>query len=171
MRRYYVLTSIIILCFSVSLVQGQKVGHFDVNYVLPQMPEFKAAQTELQTYMKQLQDEGKRKEDEFKKKYEALSAAANTMKPEARDAKLQELQKLEGEIADFKTSSQTNFQKKQNEKLAPLYKKIEEKILEVSKEQNFDFILRIESLLYVDGGTDISDEVLKKMGVTPKPKE
>jgi len=59
--------------------------------------------------------------------------------------------------------------------MGPVFTKVGKAIEDVAKEQGYSFILNPQLigggdiLLYSDEKFDISDAVLKKMGVTPKP--
>ena len=58
--------------------------------------------------------------------------------------------------------------------MEPVYKKVGKGIEDVAKENGFTFILNqqiggLDVILYGDDKMDISDLVLKKLGVTPKP--
>ena len=55
-----------------------------------------------------------------------------------------------------------------------VYKKVAKGIDEVAKENGFSFVLNqqiggLDVILYGDDKMDVSDLVLKKLGVTPKP--
>ena len=51
-------------------MSAQKFGHFNSAEVVQLMPEYNAAQTELQNLAKQYEDDFKRMQDEFQKKSE-----------------------------------------------------------------------------------------------------
>ncbi|MFN7491232.1 MAG: OmpH family outer membrane protein, partial [Chryseotalea sp.] len=66
------------------------------------------------------------------------------------------------------------IQKKQNALMEPVYTKVGKTIEEVAKENGYTFILNqqlggLDVILYGDPANNISDLVLKKMGVTPAP--
>ena len=58
--------------------------------------------------------------------------------------------------------------------MEPVYKKVGKAIEDTAKENGYTFVLNqqiggLDVILYGDEKADISDLVLKKMGVTPKP--
>ena len=58
--------------------------------------------------------------------------------------------------------------------MTPVYEKVGKAIEDTAKENGFSMVLSqqiggLDVVLYADDTSDISDLVLKKMGVTPKP--
>ena len=51
-------------------MSAQKFGHFNTTEIVPLMPEYQTAQTELQNLAKQYEDDLKRMQDELQKKGE-----------------------------------------------------------------------------------------------------
>lgn len=160
----------IALFATINLQAQTKIGYFDVQYVLPQMPEFKTAQSELETFGGQLEKELKRQETEFKQKYDIYIKEGNGLPESVRAAREKELADLQQNIQKFQTDAQRQIQEKESKLLAPIYKKIEDNINVVAKEGNYTYIIRIESLLFEKPENNISDTVLKKMGITPQAK-
>ena len=67
-----------------------------------------------------------------------------------------------------------NWKNKQTQLMDPVYKKVGKAIEDTAKESGFNMVLSqqiggLDVVLYADEASDISDLVLKKMGVTPKP--
>lgn len=158
----------LMLGFSTAFAQ-QKIGYFDLNYVLPQLPDFKVAQSELQSYQSKLEEDFKAKQQELQTKYQKYLNEGASMPDPTRQALEKEIGSLQEQLQEFQASAAESIQKKENALLAPIYKKIEEAIVAVAKENGYTYILRREALLYEpeDGTGDISDLVLKKLGVTP----
>jgi outer membrane protein len=85
-----------------------------------------------------------------------------------------ELQQMQQNIEKLQQDAQTTVQNKQTQLMGPLYKKVGEAIAAVAKENGYTFILTqqiggLDVLLYSDDKMDVSDLVLKKLGITPKP--
>lgn len=166
MRRLFLSLTLCTLTIFSALAQ-QKIGYFDLNYVLPQLPEFKIAQSELQSYQNKLEEDFQTKQRELQNKYQKyLNEGANMPDP-SRQSLEREITNLQQQLQEFQASAAESIQKKENDLLAPIYKKIEDAILSVAKENGYTYIIRREALLYEpeDGSGDISDMVLKKLGV------
>ncbi|AHM61746.1 hypothetical protein D770_17470 [Flammeovirgaceae bacterium 311] len=151
-----------------------KIGYASVNYILSQMPEYKQIEKQLVEYEKQLTSQLQNQYQEFQQKMEAYNKTGQTLLPEIRQQKETELRELQGKIEQSQRDAQNLIQKKESDLLAPAYDKIQNNIDVVAKENNFSHVLNSEvagvpTLLFVaDETQDISNLVLKKMGVTPK---
>ncbi|MCG8387666.1 MAG: OmpH family outer membrane protein [Cytophagales bacterium] len=166
-----------VLAFSLVGVCGysqatMKIGYADVDYILSQMPESKEVESQLQTTNTQLQNQLQAKVQEYQQKLQAYNAGAATMLDAVRKEKETELAQLEQRIQKFQQDAQGSLQKKTAELMEPLYTKVGNNIEAVAKEEGYTHILNgqvggIDVVLYADEKFDISDAVLKKMGITP----
>jgi outer membrane protein len=165
---------IYILTLAISIVPAyaqMKVGYFDLEYVMPLMPEVKKAETDLEAYAKQLDNEFVKKQKEFETKYkDFLDMAKN---PDASQtilaSKQEELQTLQKQLQEFEQKSVSDIQTRRDKALAPVYEKIETTVTEVAKANAYSHIMRIESCYLPIKDQNISDLVLKKLGITPPP--
>jgi len=152
-----------------------KIGFADVDYIFSEMPEEKQIQTELQSVQNVLKTQMDTKAAEFRKKLEDYQANMNTMLPAVKANTERELQQLQQNLQQLQEDAQTTIQQKQAQLMEPVYAKVSKAIEEVAKENGFTMILSgqlggLDVVLYGDEQLDVSDLVLKKMGVTPKPK-
>ena len=151
-----------------------KIGYASVNYILSQMPEYKQIEKQLVEYEKQLTTQLQSQYQEFQQKMETYQKTGQTLLPEIRQQKENELRDLQARIEQNQRDAQGLIQKKEGDLLEPAYKKIQDNIDAVSKENNYSHVFNSEvagvpTLLYVsDESNDISNLVLKKMGITPK---
>lgn len=164
-----------VCAFAQAQPTAQKIGYADWNYIFSQMPEYKQIDSELKTHGTQLENQLKAKYQDYDTKLKAYQEGAAKMVDAVRRDKEQELTQLQESIQKFQQDAQASLQRKQNELMEPVFNKVGKTIEEVAKEQGFDFILNPQSLsgddiiLYGNEKYDISDSVLKKMGITPKP--
>jgi outer membrane protein len=151
-----------------------KIGYADVDYIFSQLPESKAIEAELKSTQTQLKNQIDAKYAEFQKKLADYNANLNTMLDAVRQNTERELQQMQQNIEKLQADAQTTIQTKQTQLMEPVYKKVGKGIEDVAKENGFTFILNqqiggLDVILYCDDKMDISDLVLKKLGVTPKP--
>jgi len=151
-----------------------KVGYADVDYIFSQLPEAKQIDSDLKSLQTQLKNQIDGKVQEFQKKLADYQANLNTMIDAVRANTERELQQMQQNIEKLQQDAQTNIQAKQTQLMDPVYKKVGKGIEDVAKENGFTFILNqqiggLDVILYGDEKMDISDLVLKKLGVTPKP--
>ena len=149
-----------------------KIGYTDVQYVLSQMPESKQIESELKTYNTQLEAQLKSKYAEYQAKGEAYQKGEATMTEVVKADKQKELQSLQQSIQEFQQSAQQSLQQKQQTLLKPALDKLQKNIDVVADENGFTYVFNSDSggsplLLHAPKDGDISDLVLKKMGITP----
>lgn len=150
-----------------------KIGYADVEYILGELPGTKTAGAEVTSLKTQLTKQLEIKQKELEKKNADFVAAEKTLPPAVRDNTIRELQMLQDNLERFISDAQSSLQKKQQDLLAPIYKEIGTAIGEVAKENGFTYILNpkvsgLDVVLYAEEKWDVSDLVLKKLGVTPK---
>lgn len=151
-----------------------KIGYADVDYIFSQMPEAKQIDTDLKSLQNQLRNNIESKATEFQKKLQDYQANINTMLEPVRVNTERELKQLQENIQKLQEDAQTTITNKQNQLMEPVYKKVGKAIEDTAKENGFSLVLSqqiggLDVVLYADETSDISDLVLKKMGVTPKP--
>lgn len=159
----------IFLCVANHSFAQQKIGHFDINYVLPQLPEYKKADTDLQTFTKLLREELENKQKEFEKKMAEYKEKASSWSNAILESKQRELQSLENQIKEFSEKAENDIQGQQAKLLQPIYEKIEKTMKEVALANTYTHIMRTDGTYIAPKANDISDLVLKKLGITPAP--
>lgn len=148
-----------------------KIGYFDYNYVITQLPEAKAADADLKAYTEKLQKDLQAKEGELRAKYERYMKEGEKMPAPTREALEKEIQTGQQNLQEFQQKAEADVSKKQEALLRPINDKLEKTLKEVAKENGFTYVLRKEALLYEpeDATLDVSALVLKKLGITPAP--
>src|SRR5688500_5785408 len=150
-----------------------KIGYADVDYIFSQMPEAKQIDTELKSTQTQLKNQIEAKAQEFQKKLDDYHANAGTTLDALRVNTERELQQLQQNLEKLEQDAQTTIQTKQTQLMEPVYKKVGKAIEATAKENGYTFILNqqiggLDVILYGEENNDVSDLVLKKLGVTPK---
>ena len=74
---------------------AQKFAHFKSMDIIPVMPEYSKAQTDIQKMQKQYEDEIKRASDEFNKKFAEYQQEQKTLPQNIQERRQRELQELE----------------------------------------------------------------------------
>ncbi|WP_317191943.1 OmpH family outer membrane protein [Hymenobacter rubidus] len=149
-----------------------KIGYTDVQYVLAQMPESKQIESDLKAYNTQLEAQLKSKYADYQAKGEAYQKGEATMTDVVKADKQKELQTLQQSIQEFQQSAQQSLQQKQQTLLKPALDKLQKNIDLVADENGFTYVFNSDGggsplLLHAPKEGDISDLVLKKMGITP----
>jgi outer membrane protein len=154
----------------------QKIGYISLDYILAQMPEAKQVETELTATKTQYDNMYQSKVKDFQTKYADYEKNGATMADVIKADREKELQGLQGSIEEFRQNSSTSLQKKQAQLLQPLLKKVEENMHAAAKENGYAFVFNYDAgqgttpiVLHAPDDANISDLILKRMGITPKP--
>lgn len=151
---------------------GTKIGYADVDYIFSQMPEFKQIEAELQSLNTQLQNQLNQRIQNFQNKVNEYQKNAPNMIEAVRQSEERELTQMRDNIQKLEQDAQVTLQKKQEALMNPVYDKVGKAIEEVAKENGFDIVINqqlggLDVILYASDKLDLSDLVLKKLGITP----
>jgi outer membrane protein len=151
-----------------------KIGYTNVDYVMSQMPESKQIEADLKAYSAQLENQLKSKYAEFEAKGQAYQKGAATMTDVVKADKEKELMSLRSSIEEFQKNADQSLQKKQQQLMEPALDKLQKAIDAVAAENGYTYVFNSDAgygttpvLLHGPEDGNISDLVLKKMGVTP----
>jgi outer membrane protein len=164
-----------VFAVSAQAQETQKIGYADWEYIFSQLPEFKQIDNELKTHGTQLENQLKAKYSDYESKVKAYQGMPATTPDAIKADKERELAGLQESIQKFQQDAQTSLQNKQVALMDPVYKKVGKAIEDVAKENGYAFIMAPQVvnggdiLLYSDEKYNVSDLVLKKLGVTPQP--
>lgn len=147
-----------------------KLGYTSVDYILVQLPQSKQIESELKAYEAQLSKQLQDKSKELQDKYAAYQKGEALMAEPVKADKQKELQDLQARIQEFQQNAESSMQKKQQSLLQPVYELIQKNIKLVADENGYTYIFNADVLLHAPEGDNLSDLVLKKLGVTPQPK-
>jgi outer membrane protein len=174
MRKIALLTVLALGIISAHAQTAQKIGYADPEYILSQMPKTKQVETELKSLQTQLRNQIDAKSQEFQTKLKTYNENVNGMIDAVRVNTERELTQLQQNLQKLQEDAQTSIQNKQVTLMQPLYEEIAKALEDVAKENGYDLILSariggLDVVLYGDEKIEVSDLVLKKMGITPKP--
>ncbi|MCY1528431.1 Outer membrane protein (OmpH-like) [compost metagenome] len=160
----------------------QKFGHLNSDEIYAVLPEAKTAQTTLETLQKQKQGEIEKMISEYQTKLKAAEDKQKTISEANKDVvgkELQqagiELQDLQGRIETAKTKAETDLRTKQEELFPAVSKKVTTAISAVAKEKGLAYVFDVSlsqgfnTLVYFDGGEDITAAVKTKLGIVATP--
>jgi outer membrane protein len=177
--RTFVAAIALVLTSAVAFAQttpgNLKIGYTNVDYVLSQMPESKQIEADLKAYGSQLEAQLQSKYKEYETKAMAYEKGATAMTDVVRADKEKELVTLRSSIEEFQKNADASLQNKQQSLLKPALDKLQKSIDEVAKENGYTYIFNSDAgygstpiLLFSSSEeNNISDLILKKMGVTP----
>jgi len=167
MKKQFLFIIAIVFGFTVAAqAQNQgKYGHVNSQEVLRGMPGIDSLQVKLEKFQKSLEEEFNMMVEEFQTKKEKLDTDGAFMSSSVRKMREEELLSLQNRIQEFQYNVQDDLQEEQMKLLQPFQEKLQNAINDVAKENGFTYIFDVQTLLYADGGEDITVLVKKKLGI------
>ena len=161
MRKVLKLTlAVVCVMFSTSLF-AQKMGRINTQEIILSMNEYKEAQTQMESYQKELSAQAETIQVEYNTKLQEYQKNFDTMTDAVKQLK-------EKELTDLQTRFQ-EFQQMYSDLMAPIEKKAIEAINEVSKAGGYAVVFDMSAgpIIYFDEAsvTDLGPEVKTKLGV------
>jgi len=168
------ITLLLTAFLSVNAIAQTKVGTIDSDYIINFMPEAKTVIGMVQNYGAKLDSSFVIKVEDFKEKLEAYKAKEKEMGELEKKVTQKELNELEANIQQYQKNGNTLMGLKRDELMRPLYKKLNDAISWVAKENGYTQVLTTtgNQFAYIDEKFDITTLVIKKLGIViPKEKK
>ncbi len=157
---------LMILGFNAS---AQKFGYINSAVLLGELPEVKAADSELETYQKQLMSSGESMVKAFETKYNqyAKEAAEGLLSKVQMQEKEGELGLEQQKIQQYEVEVQQKILQKREELYQPILDKVKAAIENVGKDNGYTMIFDSSGgmLLHANDGDDVMALVKAKLGL------
>ena len=151
-------------------VFAQKFAHFKSMDIIPVMPEYAKAQTDIQTMSKQYEDEIKRASDEFNKKYAEYQQEQKNLPQNIQERRQKELQELSEKGMQFQQDAQQQLDKAYRDMMEPIYKKLQDAVQAVGKAGAYTYVFDLNrtDIPYIDEAQskDITNDIKTKLGIS-----
>ncbi|MFL2571350.1 MAG: OmpH family outer membrane protein [Parvicellaceae bacterium] len=167
MKKYFLLFAL--LGIVSSNVVAQKYAFIDTKYILSQMPDYTDAQKEIDDLAEKWQKDVEKKYNEIQSKYKSFQEEEILLPEETKKIRLDEIMELEvkaKELQKKRFGVEGDLFKKRKELIDPIQDKIYKAVKELSKDNNYSFILdksKNSNIIYADPKYDKSDAVLRKI--------
>ncbi len=165
---------VLILIFGTAFAYGQKYGYIDSDFILANVPEYAEAKEKLDKLAERWRKEIEERYEVLVKKKENFAREEVLLPAEERQKRKEEIEKLETEAMEMQKMrfgvNGDYFQKRQ-ELIKPIQDRVYDAMQKVASKRNYSFVFdkaNQSNLVYADAKFDISDEVLKEMGITGK---
>jgi outer membrane protein len=169
MRKF--LFTVLLIC-GTTLVQAQKFGYIDSDFILGKMPEYTEAKAKLDKMAERWTSEIDERYQVLKKKKDNFMREEVLLPNEEKEKRREEIEKLETEAMEMqKLRFGVNgeyFQKRQ-ELIKPIQDKVYDAMQKIATKDKYTFIFdkaNQSNLIYADKKSDISNAVLKELGIT-----
>ncbi|MGK0366008.1 MAG: outer membrane protein [Saprospiraceae bacterium] len=166
------LLAVAFLTLSMSSVFAQKYGHMNSGTVLTELPETKAADTELRAYQEQLIKKGKSMATAFEKDYTEFATLyqGGTVTPAVAQAKEEEFRKRQAELQQYEQKVAQDVSIKREELFTPILKKVQDAIDAVGKENGYTMIFDTSAIannpiVFAAEADDVTEKVKTRLGI------
>ncbi len=165
---------ITILVLSSFVAKSQKTGFVDTDYILASIPEFKAAQAEIDKISVDWQKEHEAKYNEIDKLYKAYQADAILLTDDMKKKRENEIINKEKEVKELQNKRfgvDGELFKKRQELVKPLQDKVYNGVKAVADRKGLGIVLDKAgaiAILYANQKYDISEDVLTFLGYNKK---
>ncbi|MDI9339342.1 MAG: OmpH family outer membrane protein [Sediminibacterium sp.] len=170
MKRIIVIITLFMSFIGSKAQQGPKVGYVDTDYILSNIPEYKAAQKELDKISVDWQKEVEAKYSEIDKLYKSYQADAILLTDEMKKKRENEIINKEKEAKELQKQRfgvDGDLFKKRQELVKPIQDKVFSAIKAVAEKSGLGMILDKSgqvAILYANSKYDKSDDVLVYLG-------
>jgi outer membrane protein len=166
-----ILFTILFIC-GTTLVNAQKFGYIDSDFILGKMPEYTEAKAKLDKMAERWTADIDERYQVLKKKKDNFMREEVLLPNEEKEKRREEIEKLETEAMEMqKLRFGVNgdyFQKRQ-ELIKPIQDKVYDAMQKIASKDKYTFIFdkaNQSNLIYADKKSDISNAVLKELGIT-----
>jgi outer membrane protein len=167
---------LIVLAFCAMPAMAQvKIGYFNSDAVMKQLPDAQDAQKQLDQFVADWQQEINKMQDDWKHKFDDYDKRKLIMTDQRRAEAERELRELDQKIVDYrnlKFGQNGELFNKQNELMKPVQDRVFKAVQDVAKEENYDYILDKSGdvlLMYTNEKYDVSQKVADKLKVVLPP--
>lgn len=165
----FILSLLIVL--GTSFAYSQKYAYIDSDFILENVPEYKDAKDKLDKLADRWTKEIEERYAQIKVKKDNFAREEVLLPTEERQKRKDEIDKLETEAMEMQKMRfgvKGDYFQKRQELVKPIQDKIFEAIQGVASKRNFSFVFdkaNQSNLVYADPKMDISNEVLKELGI------
>lgn len=153
-----------------SLSFGQRFAYIDSDYIMDNIPEYKAAEQELERISVEWQREIEQQFSEIDRLYREYQAEAPLLPEEMRRQREESIIQRERQAKELQMKRfgrDGDLFKKRQELIKPIQDKVYEAIEEIATRGNYAVIFDKSgglTMIYTDVRYDLSDEVLQRLG-------
>ena len=177
MKKFLKLTLAVVFILGASSASAQKLARVDLAAVVPNMPEYTEAITNLESLGKELSLQLEQMNVELNNKYADYQKNASTYSDTVRQMKEQELMDMSQRLEGMQQIAQQDLQKKEADLMTPIYEKANAAVNKVAAAGGYAVVFSTAGdqassagLAYFDPAQvkDITADVKKELGIAEK---
>jgi outer membrane protein len=164
----------LVLIFGTGFANSQKYAYIDSDFILQHIPEYGEAKDKLDKLADRWTKEIEKRYDVLKMKKDNFAREEVLLPEEEKKKRAEEIETLETEAMQMQKTRfgvKGDYFMKRQELIKPIQDRIYEAMQKVASRKKYAMVFdkaNQSNLLYADAKLDISNLVLKEMGVTVK---
>lgn len=162
------LVAIALFVGATSFVNAQsKIAHINAQELIEAMPEYKAAQSQLEKVQNTYDTEIKAMAKEWDTKMKQYDSEAGTKTDVENQKRVEEVQGMQKNIEAYRQQALQDLDKKRGDIFKPILEKAQATIQKVAKAQGFQYVLdlTVGSGVILADGKDLMADVKKDLGM------
>ena len=152
---------------------SQKYGYIDSDYILQNLNEYQEAKDKLNKLAERWTSEIEERYDAIKIKKESFAREEVLLPTEEKKKRSDDILKLETEAMEMQKlrfGVEGDYFQKRQEYIKPIQEKVFDAMQKVASKKNYTFVFdkaNQSNLIYADSKFDISNDVIKELGISP----
>lgn len=160
---------ILLTIVSMTAVAQSKFGYVSYMEIVKALPEYNLVETHLDELQAKYEAEIERSDREFNQKYTDFIEEQSKFPDNIRIKRHKELQELMEISMEFKGEINRAMREARKEMMKPLYEKVDEAVMKVCVDGDYDYILNTDNRMYIainpNNGTDITEQLKKELKI------
>lgn len=161
--------AILLSLIAIGTMAQSKFGYVSYKEIVTALPEYCIVNAHLDELQAKYEAEIERSEREFNQKYTDFIEEQSQFPDNIRIKRHKELQELMEKAMAFKKEINDAMREARHEMMKPLHDKINEAVMKVCIEGNYDYILDMDDRTYIainpQSGTDVTSLVKQELGM------
>lgn len=161
--------AILLSLIAIGTMAQSKFGYVSYKEIVTALPEYCIVNAHLDELQAKYEAEIERSEREFNQKYTDFIEEQSQFPDNIRIKRHKELQELMEKAMAFKNEINDAMREARHEMMKPLHDKVNEAVMKVCIEGNYDYILDMDDRTYIainpQSGTDVTSLVKQELGM------
>lgn len=146
-----------------------RFGYVNYKEIVKALPEYSVVEAHLDELQAKYEAEIERSEIEFNQKYTDFIEEQSQLPDNIRLKRHKELQELMEKSIAFKDEVNRSMREARHEMMQPLYEKIDEAVMKICVDKNYDYIINTDERTYIainpKNGEDITGQLKQELNI------
>ena len=145
----------------------QKIAYVDPEEIIPNMPEYLSAKSELDQLKANLQSQLENEQRKAEQYYSSFTnkVQQGVLSPAQQKTEEAKLMKMQEDLQRKAMTMEQDMMKKEEEMTKPMYDKFNAALKELAKAKGYSYVFDKKLLLYSEGGVDATTELKEKLNL------